>query len=337
MADVTLEDVGKHAGVSRATVSLVARGSQRVASETSKRVKLSMAELGYVYNRHAAGMRQQQTMLLGFVATDIQNPFFAQVTMSIESVARKAGYTLLVGYSHDDPLDQQELITTMAQRRVDGILLQPSLGTTGQVAVDAGNVPIVQLVRSFSDEFDYVGLDNIQAGKDVAAHIAAIGAKSALFIGAPEGSAARQERLRGITSGLEGLQVRFSENEAVVTKNNLDGGSYGTAFALDHGMLPDVIVAHSDAVALGVYVELRRRNIEPGRDIAVIGFDDIPLASALFPTLTSVGTLDGKLGEVAAETMLWRLQSPQEPPRQSRVRTVLRVRASTAQWRPRRA
>jgi LacI family transcriptional regulator len=123
---VTLNDVSRAAGVSRSTASLVLRGSPRIPEATSDRVRLAMAELGYVYNRHAANMRRSESMTLGLIVTDIRNPYFAGLTMTIEEAAHEAGYTLFVGYSRDDVERQYLQLETMVQQQVDGIFLLPA-------------------------------------------------------------------------------------------------------------------------------------------------------------------------------------------------------------------
>jgi len=100
-------------------------------------------------------------------------------------------------------------------------------------------------------------------------------------------------------------------------------------------MWPDCIIAYSDAVALGIYAELRRRNLEPGRDVSVASFDDIAMAELLLPPLTSVSTYPELIGRKAAALLLNRIRDSSLEPQRSLIEPALKVRASTAQWRPR--
>jgi LacI family transcriptional regulator len=338
MKNVTLNDVSRAAGVSRSTASLVLRGSARIPESTANRVRLAMAELGYVYNRHAANMRSSASMTLGLLVTDIRNPYFAGLTMAIEEAAHQAGYTLIVGYSRDD-VDRQYLqLENMVQQQVDGILLLPANGSElGPVRgiIDRSKVPLLQLARYFSEELDYVGPDNLAAGVQLARHISSLGAASAVLVGGPEHSSARIERIKGLETGFTGSPVAFEASQAAASTNNAAGGSEGVARVLDQGIWPDCIVAYSDAVALGIYAELRRRNLEPGRDVSVASFDDIAMAELLLPPLTSVSTFPELIGTRAAELMLNRIQEPQREPQRALIDPALKVRASTALWRPR--
>ncbi|MDR6508455.1 LacI family DNA-binding transcriptional regulator [Arthrobacter oryzae] len=338
MKKVTLHDVSRAAGVSRSTASLVLRGDPRIPEATSDRVRLAMAELGYVYNRQAANMRRSESMTLGLIVTDIRNPYFAGLTMTIEEAAHDAGYTLFVGYSRDEVERQYMQLETMVQQQVDGIFLLPATGSELAPVcgiIDRSSVPVVQLARYFSEELDYVGPDNVAAGQQLAQHVSSLGASTAVLVGGPEHSSARTERIKGLETGFTGSAVAFDASLSAATTNNAAGGSEGVARVLDQGIWPDCIIAYSDAVALGIYAELRRRNLDPGRDVSVASFDDIAMAELLLPPLTSVSTYPELIGRRAAELLLNRIRDPALQPQRSLIEPALKVRASTAQWRPR--
>jgi len=297
-----------------------------------------MTDLGYVYNRHAATMRRSESMTLGLLVTDIRNPYFAGLTMAIEEAAHDAGYTLLVGYSRDDARRQGVQLDSMVQQQVDGIFLLPA--ESSELApicaiIDRSAVPVVQLARYFSDQLDYVGPDNVLAAALLAGHAGSLGVSSAVLIGGPRHSSARRERIKGLEEGFAGTSTAFSALDSVPTTNNAMGGSSGVAKVLDEGNWPDCIIAYSDAVALGIYAELRRRNLEPGRDVAVGSFDDITMAELLLPPLTSVSTFPERIGGAATELLIRRIRDPALPTQRVLVDPSLKVRSSTAQWRPR--
>jgi LacI family transcriptional regulator len=298
-----------------------------------------MAELGYVYNRHAANMRRSESMTLGLIVTDIRNPYFAGLTMTIEEAAHEAGYTLFVGYSRDEVERQYVQLETMVQQQVDGIFLLPATGselTPVCGIIDRSAVPVLQLARYFSEELDYVGPDNVAAGQQLAHHLVSLGVASAVLVGGPEHSSARYERIKGLDTGFAaGSSVTFDPSLSTATTNNAIGGSEGVSRILDQGIWPDCIIAYSDAVALGIYAELRRRNLEPGRDVSVASFDDIAMAELLLPPLTSVSTYPELIGRKAAQLLLNRIRDSSLPPQRSLIEPALKVRASTAQWRPR--
>jgi LacI family transcriptional regulator len=338
MGRATLNEVSARAGVSRSTASLVLRGSPRISESTRERVQQAMTDLGYVYNRQAANMRQSRSMTIGIVETDIRNPYFAELTMAVEEALHVAGFTLFIGYSRDRLERQREQLDAMVQRQVDGILLLPAIGTTlenvGPVA-GAYGPPLVQISRYFTDRFDYIGPDNLTASDEVAKHVASLGCTSAILVGGPDGSSARRERLEGLRRSFAGTATHFTADDSVSTLNNAEDGARGAAEALDRGALPDAIIAYSDAVAQGVYAELRRRNLQPGTSVAVASFDDVPLAALQVPPLTSVATSADEVGSAASRLLLARLDDPHAEPQTLLIEPTLKVRASTALWRPR--
>ncbi|MER3390835.1 MAG: LacI family DNA-binding transcriptional regulator [Microcella sp.] len=337
MAKATLNDVSALAGVSRSTASLVLRGSTRIPAQTHERVRQAMAELGYVYNRQAANMRASASMTVGLIATDIRNPYFAELTMAIADSLHDSAYTLFTVYTRDDLDRQGELVKAMIERQVDGILMLPSIGSTAPAIRDmlGTSTPLVQIARHFSNEFDYAGPDNTAAAAVLAEHLASVGRGRAVLVGGPHPSSARGERLAGLTAGFSGAGIEFDADESVPTENNPDGGARGLAELLDRGMLPDIVIAYSDAVALGIYSELRRRNLEPGRDMAVASFDDVPFAGLQMPQLTSVATHPVEVGRVGAQLLIERIQDPGREIQHMLVAPALRARASTVLWRPR--
>ncbi|NKX52406.1 substrate-binding domain-containing protein, partial [Arthrobacter deserti] len=142
-------------------------------------------------------------------------------------------------------------------------------------------------------------------------------------------------RIRGLQRGFAGSGIRFEAGDSVATSNNAQGGAAGVARTLDHGIWPDCLIAYSDAAALGVYAELRRRNLEPGRDVPVASFDDISIAEMLLPPLTSVATYPRLIGRQAAQRLLDRIGNPAIQAGRALIEPALKVRASTALWRPR--
>lgn len=346
MARVTLDDVSRHAGVSRSTASLVLNDSPQVSAETRRRVRESMQTLGYVYNRQAAMLRTQRSMTLGLVVTEVQNPYFAELAMTLEDVADRSNYAVLVGYSRDDTARQRRLVDRLIERSIDGLILLPA-GRTEAAEIDAlqltSGIPIVLLARHFNLKHDYVGADNVTAGRLMGDHLRSLGVRTVAFVGGPQFTSARREREDGFALACDGAAMAMFAPDGLFGEATPTGGAEATRRLLDRGQVPDAIVAYSDIVAVGVYAELQRRGLEPGRDIAVGGFDDIPGSEHRTPPLTTVATFPTAIGEKCGELILQRLASPPlascngDAPTFSHllVDPALRVRASTAAWRPR--
>ena len=333
MARVTLRDIAAACGVSRATVSLVVQDSSRVSEATKQRVREAMRELGYVYDRRAANLRARRSMTVALVATNVANPFFAELTMAIERALYKQGYTLLLGYSHDDQERQEKLLEAMIEHRTDGLLLVPSYQTTADMlarTLVASGTPHVLVTRHVrGHQADYVGVDNVRAAELVGEHLAALGCRRVGFLGGPTRSTARIERERGLRVALKDAGIEFDPALSVATSADRDGGVLAVEQLLDARPAPEAVVCYNDSVAAGVMAALRGAGIQPGRDIAVASFDDIPDAAVQQPPLTSVATYPDRTGVDAAELLLRRIDDPTLPPRTVLLTPELHVREST--------
>jgi LacI family transcriptional regulator len=329
---ITILDVAAASGVSRATVSLVLRDEPRVSAETRQRVLDTIERLGYVYDRRAANMRTQRSMTIGLVVTDVRNPFFAELAMALGEALDGAGFSMLQAYSLDDRTREGRLLGVMVEQRVDGVILLPAKDTSAadlQQRLVASGMPHVLIARRVvNHDVDYVGVDNVRAGRLLGEHFGAEGFRSVAFLGGPR-STARADRLRGLRTGLGAHGVRLDAKASIQTSASRGGGLEALEQLVAAGPLPDAIACYSDNVALGVISGLRATEVEPGRDIAVGGFDDIPESSLQHPGLTSVATHPERVGAEAARLLLERIGSPELPPRKVILPPTLSVRASS--------
>jgi LacI family transcriptional regulator len=311
MRRTTIKDVAADCGVSKATVSLVLHDSPQIGEATKRRVRESMTRLGYVYNRRAADMRRQRSRTFGLVVTNVRNPYLAELTMTIEDTAGKAGYTLFQGFSRDEVSRQQRLLETMAEHRIDGLILLPAHGSRPehlQETVGAAGLPHVLITRSVRGyECDYVGADNVRSGLLVGEHLGALRASTVAFLGGIEGSSAWSERIEGVRSALARFGVDPPLTLSVPAVGN-EGGAALVDRMLDRLPCPDAIVAYNDMYAFGIMNALRARGITPGADVAVASFDDVPDAAVQQPPLTSAAGHPETVGTEATRLLLERLE-----------------------------
>jgi LacI family transcriptional regulator len=328
---ITLKDVAAECGISRATVSLVIREEPRVAEATRKRVLEAMARLNYVYDRRAAVMRTQRTMTVGLVVTDILNPFFAELAMALEVALNEHGYAVLLGYSRDDRDREDRLLGVMVEHRVDGVFLLPSQDTSSKdLALRLGDTPHVLIARRVAGhEAAYVGVDNVQAGRLLGEHFAERGFREVAFLGGPERSTAGIDRQRGLAVGLRRSGLELGRTLSIPSDATRAGGLVAAKELLTRGTRPDVIACYNDVVAFGVFSGLRAAGLEPGRDIALASFDDIPEAELQHPPLTSVATYPEQVGAEAGRLLRARIEDPDLPPSEVLIPPKLSIRAST--------
>jgi LacI family transcriptional regulator len=329
---VTLAEIAASLGLSRATVSLVLRGSPLVADSTRERVLAAMREMGYVYHRAAASLRTQRSQTVGLVVSDITNPFFAEMMVGIEARLDGAGYVSLLGHTAESPEKQERLLTTMREFPADGILLCPADATPPEAVAGlvASRVPLVLFARYLPGlATDYVGADNVAGATLAVEHLVSLGHRRIAFVGGPSETSARQDRERGYRETLERHGLSVDDTLVVTTLATREGGYNGARTLLRAPRRPSAMLCYNDAVAFGVMLGIQSIGLMPGRDVAVVGFDDVDEAALSRPSLSMVAMTPRKIGEEAAGLLLERIEQPDAPPRQIVVAPTVVVRESS--------
>lgn len=326
---VTLSDVALHAGVSRATASLVVRNAGNLAETTRERVRASMDALGYVYHRGAASLRASRTQSVGLIVPDMSNGFTAEMTIAVESVLAAAGKVTLMANSLEDPVHQDLLVRSMLERQVDGLLVIPAVGTRREFAenLSRAGVPAVIATREVPHpDIPYVGIDNVKGGRLAGEHLLFHGVKQVAYLGGFAKLRPRTDRIRGVQQALKGSGTNLE-----IDITGPPRGSWGLETArklVADGALPDGIVCHNDLVAFGVYRALRQLLPEQSKAVHVVSYDDVAAASLWEPPLTTVAASGQEVGMRCAEVLLRRLADPRGPAPRSLITSNLVIRES---------
>jgi DNA-binding LacI/PurR family transcriptional regulator len=343
VARVTLLDVARHCGVSRATVSLVLNDSPLVATKTRDRVSQAMVELGYVYNRAAASLRTQHSDAIGVVLTNITNPYFAEFAAGLQDTLTSSGTVPLLAVSGEDRAIQHRLVKSLVERNVDGIVLVPAHGTAPGDLPDLLGTPLVLLARRLNGmAVDYVGAQNRDGGYAAAEHLFGHGCRRIAFVGGFADSSAREERAGGVAEFLNdhGLTLhgdhsvvcepaRPQARQAALRLLTKDPGVEGA-----DGSNIDGIVCFSDVVAFGVLDAIADSGRRIGSDVRVIGFDDVHDAGLNRPSLSSVAVPARETGRRAGQLVLDRAAGSAQPTVSEEFPTKLQPRETCGCPRP---
>ena len=330
-ARVTLVDVAQHANVSRATASLVLRGSSLVAEDTRQRVLSSMEQLGYVYHRAAASLRTLRSHTIGLVVPDITNPFFAELTVGIEARLDEANEVVLLANTSESLEKQDRVLAAMHENNVDGVLFCPAQGTPRAVIdrLHRRRLPVVLLVRYLFDiAIDYAGADNVLGAELGAEHLIAHGHRRIAFIGGVSDSSARRDRLLGYHHALARHGLAADWALLPVSPPTRDGGYAAIRELLSQEDPPTAALCYNDVVAFGVMLGLQAGGLAPGRDFAVVGFDDIAEAALWPQPLTTLAVAPCQIGTEAVRLLLGRIAHPGDATRQAILPPRMVVRAS---------
>ncbi|MGG5890564.1 LacI family DNA-binding transcriptional regulator [Falsiroseomonas sp. HC035] len=330
MADrITLIDVAQHAGVSRATVSLVLRDSPLIASATKARVRRSLKALGYLYNRGAATMRASGTKTIGLLVNQIDNPFFAELTDGISAALDAAGYIAFLSVVQDSVERQQRAILRLREHRVDGLILCPAVGTEPEQIAQLGKfgLPVVQTMRMVPGSVgDYAGPDNEPGTALLAEHLIGLGHRSFAYAGGVAPHSGNRERVAGVVGALR--RHGLAPLEILRTEGTRVGGMEAAAQIDAMDRRPTALICGNDIVALGAILGLQQRGVVIGRDIAVTGIGNVPEAAICQPGLTTLATNPRIVGQEAVRLLLRRIVNPAVAAEAVAVPVRLVVRAS---------
>jgi LacI family transcriptional regulator len=329
-AHVTLADVAAHAGVSRATASLVLRDTGSLTEDTRNRVRASMNELGYVYHRGAASLRASRTQSIGVIVSDISNGFTAELTVGLEEALAAAGVVALIANTLESTDRQELLVRSMLERQVDGLLIIPAIGTTRAMAerLSTVGVPVVIASRDIAvPGLSYVGIDNVTGGSCAAEHLLTHTNGPVAFLGGFTELGPRQDRVAGIKRALATASDAWLEVDIPGPPN----GSWGLETArrlLDDGSLPPTIICLNDQVAFGVYRALREARPEGPSPVRVVSFDDVAEAALWEPPLTTIAASGHEVGVRCADILLGRIEAPDGPTVRTLITPTIVVRES---------
>jgi LacI family transcriptional regulator len=329
---VTIRDVARLAGVSVATVSRVLNASAPVREETRARVLEVAKTLRFSPNSAARSLSRQRAGALGVILPDLYGEFFSELLRGIDQEAQRAHHSLLVSSSHHDSRGIGAAVRAM-RGRVDGLMVMaPDVSAASLAEVLPHGVPTVLLNGPAVEADVYeITVDNFGGARDMTRHLLAVGHHRIGFIAGAERNHEASERERGYLAALceagrggePALNVRGDFTE--------DGGWRGARALMALHEPPSVIFAANDAMAVGTLSALREAGLSVPGDMAVVGFDDIPVARFLNPPLTSVRVGIAALGERAASVLLAALAErspPARPPRRAVFPAELVIRDS---------
>lgn len=310
---VTLEDVAKHAGVSRSTASLIVRNSPKVAAKTREKVLQSMEELGYVYDRVAANLRSQKSKTIGIIITDVGNTFFAQFLLGVHRELEKHDYTVLLGTTFDSLDNQKRLISTMLENRVGGILLCPvsESGIETIKQIEKLDTPIVLGIRELEGlTCDYIGLDYREGAYRAVSYLLKKGHTRIAFIGGISDSTTWTERMKGYKKAHQEAGVPIDDKLTLDSAPTREGGFEVIYKVMQQSNAPTAIFCFSDLIAFGAIIGLRKMGYTPGTDIDIVGFDNIPESEISYPPLTTISSFAEVTGAKAANLLHERISKP---------------------------
>jgi len=333
---VTLDEVARVAGVSRATVSRVVNGSPKVGPEIKRQVDRAIDRLGYVPNQAARSLVTRRSDSIGVVIPEppgmlFGDPFFPRLLRGVSSElsARNLQLVLLMPQSSLEESRAQRYLTA---GHVDGALLVSLHGNDRLPdALAARGVPVVVGGRPPSGAaVSYVDVDNVGGARAAVAHLIAGGRRSIATIAGPSDMAVGTDRLEGYRQALAAAGRDRDPSLEVAADFTQQGGADAMSRILDGRPDVDGVFVASDLMAAGAFQVLRAAGRRVPDDVAVVGFDDSSIAAASEPPLTSVRQPIEEMGREMVRLLLEQASRPGSVPRKVILATELIERASSA-------
>lgn len=328
---VTIRDVARASGVSYATVSRVLTGYEFVKETTRNRVMEAAEQLGYVANLSARSLAGGRSRIIGLIVPNLDNGYVGAITQGIDRELARANYDLMLYTSHRQPGKESFYVGTLANGLTDGLLLvAPLVPATYLEALREQNFPYVLIDQAdVSENSNVVEATNWQGAYEATRYLNQLGHTRIAFITGSLAVRSAVDRLRGYKAALADCNIPVTE--ALIIEGDYQ---QQTGYEVTKSLLqnvdppPTAIFASNDLSAFGAMDAAREHGYRIPDDISIIGFDDVPQASFVYPKLTTVRQPLEQMGHVAVKMLLEHIEDQSNPPQRVALATQLVIRDS---------
>jgi LacI family transcriptional regulator len=328
----TIEDVARRAGVSTATVSRVVNQPDGVRPALRAKVEAAVAQLGYVPHAGARTLKSRRTGTVGAIFPTVDNAIFATAIDALQRRLAEADHQLLIATSGYDPAVEESQALTLLTRGVDALVLCGCAQRPALLArLKERGVPVVHVMSwPLPPGRVGVGFDNARAMAQVVRYLLDLGHRRiAMLAGVTRDNDRAAERVRGVRDALAAAGLSLPAQRLVERRYGLAPAREGLRQLMETAQPPTAIVCGNDVLAFGALLEAQRLGLDVPRDLSIVGFDDLEMASHVQPGLTTVHVPAEPMWRRAAERALAMLRG-EAPTRDHEVEVALVVRGSTA-------
>jgi LacI family transcriptional regulator len=309
---VTIHDIAKQLNTTASTVSSALQDHPRI-SQAMKKAVLELAEkLNYQPNFIASSLRKGHGNTVGIVIPRIDRNFFSNVIGGIEDVAAESGYNVLISQSYESEEKEKNIIETLINGKVDGLLVSLASGTRNTshfVQAAEKGVPLIFFDRTTSNlDVSKVEIDDFLGAHMAVSHLIQQGCRRIVHFSGPLNVSIYANRFNGYKAALEEHGIAYDENLHIQLTLTRERGAEAVERLLALDPRPDAIFSASDYSALGAIIALKERNIMIPDEVAVVGFANEPFAAIITPSLTSVDQHSREVGQAAARLFFEELQ-----------------------------
>ena len=329
---ITLHDVAHHAGVSKSTVSLVLQDSSHVKDQTREKILRSIEETGYVYNRKAAGLRQtQHNDLIGILIDSFVTPYSAEILNHIEQLSLQNNLVPMIASNSEQLAQQERLIRLYMEHKVGGFIICPAPNTSVSWLdkIWRNGFPLVQIMREVPfSQFPAVVADNHNGVLEATRHLIKLGHKRIAFVGGDEAISDYHARISGYRDAMSEAGLQLPTGYVHPVPQGRAAGREVLKALLEYDSKVTAIVCFSDLMAYGILSMSRELGIKVGKDLAVVGFDDLADSSLTHPALTTVRVQPEDFAINALEMLQYHIQNKQAKAERRVISAKLIIRES---------
>jgi len=315
---VRMADVARQAGVALVTVSRVFHTPHKVAPQTRARVERVIRDTGYVPNLVARSLAAARTGIVAALIPTIENSLHAEIVRALQEPCKEAGLHVLLGCTNFALDDEEEIIRSLLAHQPEAIYLTGVIHSpVTRAMLSAAAIPVVEACNLPRDPIDMaVGYSSAAGAEAMVRLLIENGRRRIALVFSPTPSNDRQlDRRDGYRATLEAAGIEVDPARIVEADLSVGGGAAGLRALLERKAEIDAVFCASDVLAVGVLLECQRQGIRVPEQIAVAGFDDLPIAAEMVPALTTVRVRRRRTGAEAARLILERLagRTPAQP------------------------
>jgi DNA-binding LacI/PurR family transcriptional regulator len=305
---VSIKDIAKAADVSHSTVSRALSDSPLISAETKERIQRLAQEMGYSPDAQARSLVMGRTQTIGVVVTTLIDPFITEIVQAVESTAHDHGYSVILASSNSRRQREIAAVEMLRSKRVDAVIVTSSrVGALYQAHLDRLGAPVV-LINSRSEQggpYTFsVAVDNQHGACLATEHLVGRGHRRIAYIAGAANHSDDVERLAGYRQALYEARITFDPGLVVRGTGRADGGEGALPQIVDMRNRPTAAFCYNDMTAIGLLRAARSFGVRVPSELAVVGFDDIPFAAYVSPSLTTIAQPKPALGRRAVEMAL---------------------------------
>lgn len=285
-----IKDVAKLAGVSISTASNVLNKKGYISENTRKKVLAAARKLNYKPNALARGLVTGASKTVGVLIPDLSDPYFAEVVKGVDKCARENGYSVILCNTDRDHSKEEFYFKNLKERRVDGIIFAGSGREGDRYIIDDEDFSGIVVIGNHNTPFNACLVDDANALDEITSYLIKLGHNRIGLITGPLEFNVTKDRIRGYQSALNKAGIKYNQLLVIEEDFREIAGQKAADILLDlsEGKRPTAIIAQNDQMAFGAISAAWRRGMRIPQDIAIVGYDDIPMANLACPPLTTI-------------------------------------------------